>query len=120
MIPSIKKYFNHSYTVIIVINCKKCNLVKLKKQIKKCIGEKFCVNCAKSLKNEHQCYLSKDKHFEHENKFNSYIFYDYECIQENTINMPNLVNARKVCKDCVEKKEFCKEKCELQMIHGND
>ena len=59
------------------VYCKKCLMIKLKKH--QCVGEKYCKHCAKTVDFDHLCFLAKDKHFEHESKFESYIFYDYEC-----------------------------------------
>ena len=100
------------------VDCKKCLMIKLKNH--QCVGQKYCKNCTTTVNLDHLCYLKKDKYFDHESKFESYIFYDYECLQKNTINIPNLVVARKVCKNCLDKNEFCKEKCEIKVFHDND
>jgi len=98
--------------------CKKCDFIKFKKHV--CLNQKYCSNCKLNVDFDHRCFINKDKNFKFENKFESYIFYDYECMQINNINIPNLVVARKVCAGCLDKENFCKDKCQLKIFERNE
>ena len=62
-------------------------------------GEVKCKSC-------HQYYLDEDQHlcyvraFASEIKPEKFIFYDFECTQENGIHVPNFVVAHSVCSQC--------------------
>jgi hypothetical protein len=99
--------------------CEKCNNVRDKNHI--CTDEKFCSNCKIKVNLDHKCYLKRDHKFDQDNdKFNGYIFYDYECTQLNGIHVPNLVIARKVCVSCIERETYCETDCQLKIFYDND
>ena len=86
-----------------------------------CIYQKFSQKCKEVVEKDHLCYIKsgiiKNKKNE---KFEGFIFFDYEAYQENSFHVPNIVIAHKVCVNCLDKKEMCKEVCEKICVDNND
>lgn len=61
-------------------------------------GEIQCDNCYQYfIDNNHQCYMRATSSDLEPSKF---IFYDFECKQENDIHVPNFVVAQTICSNC--------------------
>ena len=94
--------------------CEECKTVRNYRHV--CIGQKFCSNCKSVVEEEHKCFIltreqkkaiTKKKEVEGR----GYIFYDYECYEDEYskgIHVPNLVKAIKICRSCSFKK-LCKD-----------
>ncbi|CAF0902143.1 unnamed protein product [Brachionus calyciflorus] len=68
---------------------------------------KWCRNCAKSVEMYHRCFIKPGKNQDEEEKFDGFIFFDYEAYVDNGVHVPNLVMAQKVCIKCLNSKERC-------------
>ena len=57
-------------------------------------------------------------------KFSGYIFFDYECMNDNGEHIPNLIVADKICVECLKtwqvQNEHCANKCGLKTFQNND
>ena len=105
--------------------CSKCDKRKFKNHV--CEDEKFCTNCKKAVPLDHKCYIltenerqaaSKNRSID---KFNGYIFFDYEAYQdENGEHVPNLIIAKRICKDCLEHDTLCHDCQQLHIFHNNN
>lgn len=72
------------------------------------LNHRYCYNCKLSVDFNHKCFIKIDEFVEC--KVSGYIFFDYECMQETGIHVPNLVIAHKYTNDgqMEEKKYFYK------------
>ena len=88
--------------------CKECGLVmerQKKHNVEEHIcGETYCGVCCKYYMGErHQCFIrSMDKS---EKEITKFIFFDFECTQDEGIHEPNLVVAETLCAHCEEQEE---------------
>lgn len=90
--------------------CDVCNTTKNYRHV--CVDQKYCSNCKKVVDLDHKCFIltieqknASTKIKKIENK--GYIFYDYECYEDQNNggeHVPNLVKAIKICRSCVFKK----------------
>ena len=118
-----------------IVFCEKCNCVKSKIHV--CFDERWCSNCNKAVLMEHSCCILTQKERDNRNKnkknnikFKGFIFFDYECMNENGVHIPNLVVADKVCIKCLEgwkslmyneKSKECQESdCGVQSFKTNE
>jgi hypothetical protein len=86
---------------------------------------------------EHSCFIltqqereNRKKKNNKNNKLKGYIFFDYECMNNNGVHEPNLVVVDKVCVECLnewktlkynEKSKSCKEPdCGVQNFKTNE
>ena len=94
-------------------SCPECE-VSLKRDSRKpeeheC-GEVKCKVC-------HEYYLDQDNHYCHMRAFTSdvkpekFIFYDFECMQEDGKHIPNLVVAHSICSKCESRPVTATDKC---------
>ena len=89
--------------------CSKCDGVKQINSKHVCKGEVFCKNCKIAVNSDHKCYVLTQEQAEKRDKNKSkkvfdagYIFFDYETYVDNEKNhVPNLIIAKKICKDCL-------------------
>jgi hypothetical protein len=91
--------------------CKKCfkHLKKNSKEEHICSETMWhCSSCKIMVDVGHECYIQTQDEIDNLNaakipqKFNGYIFFDYECYTEQGRHIPNLIMAQKVCSDCVD------------------
>ena len=109
--------------------CLKCDGVKQINSKHVCKGEVFCKNCKIAVNSNHKCYVLTQEQAEKRDKKKSkkvfdagYIFFDYETYVDNEKNhVPNLIMAKKVCKDCLEKdeSEYCAQCSEIYTFTSN-
>ena len=100
--------------------CKKCDQLK-KYRNHVCIEQKWCKNCNGTVELDHKCFVMKTrkKNIENNNKFSGYIFFDFEAFVNKEGNHEvNLAMAQKICNDCLDKIDRCKD-CELKHIFYN-
>ena len=102
------------------INCKICNNYIQKNHV--CINQKYCQKCKEVVSLDHLCYIKAglNQSNKKEEPFKGFIFFDYEAFQENSIHIPNLIIAHKVCLECLEKEEMCNINCEKICVSDND
>ena len=106
-----------------VTMCKECN--RRKNPLHVCgDNAKWCPNCKKSVSLDHKCYILTEAQKEerdrgvHKPKFAGYIFFDYEAYSNaEGFHVPNLVIAKRVCADCLDKETRCQE---CQQTHKFD
>jgi hypothetical protein len=60
-------------------------------------GETWCSVCNQYFLDRHRCFMKIEKERESANKF---IFFDFECMQEDDIHKPNLVVCQTCCSLC--------------------
>ena len=96
--------------------CEKCNSYKSKKHV--CIDQKYCVKCKIVVDFNHQCYIPINT--KKDEKFEGYIFFDYEARDVNGVHEPNLVVAHKVCKNCIENDTRCNIECQNICVNNNE
>jgi hypothetical protein len=117
-----------------IVFCEKCYNIKSKIHV--CFDERWCSNCNKAVLMEHSCCIltQKERDIRKKNnkndKFKGFIFFDYECMNENGIHRPNLVVADKVCIKCLnewksleynKKSKDCQElDCGVQSFNTNE
>ncbi|XP_061170591.1 uncharacterized protein LOC133179932 [Saccostrea echinata] len=66
-----------------------------------CGGQKQCKICKRIVENDHQCYVQqKPPKKKEKEELQFYIYFDFECMQENGIHVPNLCVAHRVCQHC--------------------
>jgi hypothetical protein len=83
-----------------------------------CLNQKYCQKCKLVVDRDHLCYIKPIP--EKMKKFKGFIFFDYEALVENGVHVPNLIVAHKVCVDCLDKTEMCKENCEKICVDNNN
>ncbi len=101
-------------------NCSKCN--NFKRKIHVCSEEKFCKNCKKVVKIDHQCFILtenekinlKKKDFE----YCGLIWFDFEAYQYEGKHIANLIVADKLCRKCLNN-ESCTSNCGLYTFYNN-
>ena len=66
-----------------------------------CSGKIHCKICKKIVDTPHQCYVQvKPTPKKKKKDLKTYIYFDFECTQENGIHIPNLCVAERVCQHC--------------------
>ena len=87
--------------------CDRCNEWMTKKLLQrhKCGGQKHCKICKRQVDEDHKCYVQikpkhKDDVKDRKRPLQMYIYFDFECTQENGIHVPNLCVAHRVCHCC--------------------
>ena len=87
--------------------CDRCNERMTKKLLlrHKCGGQKHCKICKRQVDEDHKCYVQikpkhKDSVKDRKRPLQMYIYFDFECTQENGIHVPNLCVAHRVCQHC--------------------
>jgi hypothetical protein len=98
--------------------CQICKFFIGRKHI--CLNEKYCQKCKEIVQMDHLCFIKQQPEKKKEAKFNGLIFFDYEAFVENSIHVPNLIIAHKVCVDCLDKVDMCKIKCQKICVDNND
>ena len=122
---------NHNRSVCShMVHCDKCGSRFHNKRIRNHVcgkEDKYCKNCRKVVKvDNHVCYILTEEqrnqltHFKKTNKFEGYIFFDFEAFADDTtlIHTVNLAMAQLICKDCLDIQEptlRC-EKCRQKYI----
>ncbi|XP_022295019.2 uncharacterized protein LOC111105138 [Crassostrea virginica] len=100
--------------------CEHCNVWMSQKLLKrhKCRGQKHCKICKRQVDEDHKCYVqTKPRHKndvkDRKKPLQLYIYFDFECSQENGIHIPNLCVVHRVCQHCdhLPVDEICK-RCE--------
>lgn len=66
----------------------------------KCGQNKWCRICRKMVDREHQCFVQVKSVPKERKQLQLYIYFDFECTQENGIHVPNLCVAHRVCQHC--------------------
>ena len=82
--------------------CEICN--KFKTKIHKCNG-RWCLNCKTMVEMNHKCFILTEEERQTKKpmqKFSGYIFFDYECMNDNGEHIPNLIVADKICVECLK------------------
>ena len=104
--------------------CEICN--KFKTKIHKCNG-RWCLNCKTMVEMNHTCFILTEEERQTKKpmqKFSGYIFFDYECMNDNGEHIPNLIVADKICVECLKtwqvQNEHCANKCGLKTFQNND
>jgi hypothetical protein len=88
-----------------------CKKLKLCNQCSKylginhvCVDQRWCKNCKVAVPMDHMCYIltqqERDKN-KSDPKFNGYVFFDYECMNQEGLHIPNLIVAQKLCLECL-------------------
>ena len=84
-------------------DCRQCgaSMKRIDQPTHEC-GEITCYNCSKSymLYEQHLCYM---RNFASDLQPEKFIFYDFECTQENGKHEPNFVVAQSICSRCEDK-----------------
>ena len=84
--------------------CERCNVWMTKKLMERhrCGGQKHCKICKRRVDEDHRCYVQTKKYAIKDRKkpLQLYIFFDFECTQENCIHVPNSCVAHRVCQHC--------------------
>ena len=100
--------------------CERCNEWMTKKLMErhKCGRQKQCKICMQQVDEDQNCYVQvkpkhKDDVKDRKRILQMYIYFDFECTQENSIHVPNLCVAHRVCQHCdyLPVDEHCK-RCE--------
>jgi hypothetical protein len=100
------------------IICQTCNHLIFVNHV--CINQMFCQKCNEIVPTTHLCYIKPEKKKKNEELFNGFIFFDYESMVENSIHVPNLIIAHKVCVGCINKDIMCETNCEKICVDNND
>ena len=95
--------------------CEVCGRVKLNPHV--CGDDsKWCGNCKESVPLDHKCYILTEDQValrdvnKAEEKFDGFIFFDYETyLNDEKIHIPNLIMAKKICVNCIDRTEECNE-----------
>nr|XP_022311186.1 uncharacterized protein LOC111116481 [Crassostrea virginica] len=87
--------------------CDRCNEWMSKKLLykHKCGGQKHCRICKRLVDEDHKCYVQivpkhGDDIKDRKRPLQMYIYFDFECTQENSIHVPNLCVAHRACHCC--------------------
>jgi hypothetical protein len=82
-----------------------CKKLKLCNQCSKylglnhvCVDQRWCKNCKVAVPMDHMCFILTQQERDHnksDQKFNGYVFFDYECMNQDGLHIPNLVIAQK-------------------------
>ena len=82
--------------------CEQCNTWMTKKLMERhqCGGQKQCRICKQQVDQDHQCYVQIKPVQKRKKSLQLYIYFDFECSQENGIHVPNLCVAHRVCQHC--------------------
>ncbi|XP_022298821.2 uncharacterized protein LOC111107766 [Crassostrea virginica] len=91
----------------LMARCDRCNEWMSKKLLSKhkCGGQKHCRICKRVVNEDHKCYVQVipkhgDDIKDRKRPLQMYIYFDFECTQENSIHVPNLCVAHRVCHCC--------------------
>jgi hypothetical protein len=110
--------------------CNICNTLKPKDASKHvCINQKYCKNCKKAVKIDHQCFILtadqieiRDTHIKNnkEKEFNGFVFFDFETYvcDQTGIHIVNLAISQRACIKCIDNKNRC-DYCNKKIIHYN-
>ena len=93
-------YQNHSTSLCHLMGvCPQCHKWMSKKLLKghACSGKIHCKICKKIVPTPHQCYVQVKPTPKPKKDLKTYIYFDFECTQENGIHTPNLCVAESVC-----------------------
>jgi len=77
-----------------------------------CRGKKKCHICHQIVDLEHECFMQKyqpqqEKEEGHKKKKKgNFIFFDFECMQETGIHIPNFCVAHRACEQCIQEPIF--------------
>ena len=89
-------------------------------------GEKYCTVCKEYVPQDHLCFMQpvvennttskeidnqQQEKEENRDGGTSYIFFDFECMQETGIHEPNLCVAHKVCSECLDREDNICQRC---------
>ncbi|XP_061170747.1 uncharacterized protein LOC133180197 [Saccostrea echinata] len=102
----LRPYSKNTTTTIcnLMGRCDQCQKWMPKKLLSHhlCGGRKQCKICKKIVQNDHQCYVQQKPPKKKKGKetLQIYIYFDFECTQENGIHIPNLCVAHRVCQHC--------------------
>jgi hypothetical protein len=116
------------------IKCTICGRFLYKNHM--CNG-RYCSNCKINVDKDHECFIltndektkilelkSKKKKIHEEPNTKGYIFFDYECMIEDT-HIPNLIIANKLCQLCIEiwktdkRAQGCVSSCGVVKFNSN-
>ena len=91
--------------------CPQCSIVienqKRNKKSHEC-GEMFCRICQQYFLNEHDCFMRAEAS---EVEVDKMLFFDYECMQNTGVHIPNLVVAMSSCSVCENNPVTDESKC---------
>ena len=85
-----------------------------------CLNQKYCYKCKEVVEINHLCYMKQEPPNKKEDKFNGFIFFDYEAFVEKSVHVPNLIIAHKICINCIDKLDMCKISCQKICVDNND
>ena len=72
-----------------------------------CRGKKRCHICRQIVDLEHKCFIQTyQPRPEETQKKGNFIFFDFECMQETGIHIPNFCVAHRACKQCIQEPIF--------------
>jgi hypothetical protein len=82
--------------------CDQCQKWMPKKLLKghACSGKMHCKICKKIVPTPHHCFVQTKPTPMKNKDLKMYIYFDFECSQENGIHTPNLCVAERVCQHC--------------------
>lgn len=66
----------------------------------KCGDKKWCKILKKVVEKDHQCLVQVKPTLKKKKKLQLYIYFDFECTQENGIHVPNVCVPHRVCQHC--------------------
>lgn len=101
----LESYSKNSETSVcsLMDRCSHCQKWMSKKLLPyhKCGDGKWCKICREMVEKDHQCFVQvKPTLKERGKKLQMYIYFDFECTQENGTHVPNLCVAHRVCQYC--------------------
>ena len=111
-------YLDHLKNVCNKIKkCEKCGAFNT---FKHNCGQSWCKFCKVNVDNDHKCYILKNRK-EKQIEFGGYIFFDYECMQVDDNQIPNLIVASRLCNQCLCHSDICdKSECKTFVFKTNE
>ena len=100
----LKPYSDKTDVIVcqLMDRCEQCNTWMTKKLMERHQfgGQKQCRICKQQVDKDHQCYVQINPVQKRKKVLQLYIYFDFECSQENGIHFPNLCVAHRVCQYC--------------------
>ncbi|XP_048775446.2 uncharacterized protein LOC125680045 [Ostrea edulis] len=100
----LKPYSSNTATTVcnLMGRCDQCQKWMSKQLLKghACGGKTQCRICKKLVTTPHFCFVQKKPKPKRNKELKMYIYFDFECTQENGIHTPNLCVAERVCQHC--------------------